>query len=308
MIKNNARPFLKWAGGKNQLLNQFEDYYPRSLKEGKIKKYVEPFLGGGAVFFYLQSKYDFEEIILNDVNEEVILTYSVIKNNVEELIDFLSKIEETYLKAEMEEKEKTYYEHRVNFNNEKLSSDYNRYSERLIKHAGRMIFLNKTCFNGLYRQNRKGQFNVPFGKRKNVTICDKENLREVNKALKNVTLISGDFEKLGEYIDENTFVYMDPPYRPLSNTSSFTDYSKEPFNDESQMRLANWAKFINDKGALFMLSNSDPTNTATEDDFFEKLYENFIINKVLASRAINSKGSGRGEIRELLITNYNSKY
>lgn len=203
----------------------------------------------------------------------------------------------------MELKEKIYYEQRELFNEEKISFDYVNYSRNWIPHAGRMIFLNKTCFNGLYRQNRKGLFNVPFGKRKIVTICDSENLREVNKALKNVVLMSGDFEDTTKYIDKDTFIYIDPPYRPLSNTSSFNDYSKEPFNDESQERLAKWAKLIHSKGACFMLSNSDPTNTDSEDDFFERLYDKFTIERVMAVRAINSKGSGRGVLRELLILN-----
>lgn len=305
MKQNNAKPFFKWAGGKTQLLEQFENYFPKRLKEGKITKYIEPFVGGGAVFFYLKTKYDFKEIILNDINEEVILTYRVIQDKVKELTEFLSKLEKIYLDAKMEDKERIFYEQRDAFNYEKAKIDYYNYSNEWIEHAGRMIFLNKTCFNGLYRQNRKGQYNVPFGKRKNVTICDEVNLREVNKALECVKLLIGDFEALTGYIDENTFVYMDPPYRPLNTTSSFNDYSKEPFNDDSQRRLANWAKLINSKNASFMLSNSDPTNTDSEDMFFEELYKDFSINKVKANRAINSKGSGRGKLDELLIVNVN---
>lgn len=303
MIENNARPFLKWAGGKSQLLGQFENYYPERLLEGKIDKYIEPFVGGGAVFFCLQSKYKFKEVILNDINEEIILTYKVIRDNIIELIEILEQLEDQYNKATMEGKENIYYEQRELFNSEKLSIDYSKIAKESVLHAGRMIFLNKTCFNGLYRQNRKGQFNVPFGKRKNVTIYDRNNLRECNKALKGVTLLAGDFQCLLKYVDNNTFVYMDPPYRPLSSTSSFNDYSKEPFNDESQKRLADFAKDIDDAGASFMLSNSDPKNTDPEDNFFEELHKRFIINRVKASRAINSKGSGRGQLNELLIRN-----
>lgn len=316
---NNAKPFLKWAGGKTQLLSQFEYYYPNRLKEGKIKTYIEPFLGGGAVFFNLQSKKNcnFENVILNDINKDLILTYKVIQQNPDKLIECLSNLQDKYLQADMDEKEEIYYKERERFNIEKTCLDYNNYSDDWILHAAKMIFLNKTCFNGLYRENKKGGFNVPFGKRKNVTICDENNLIEVNKALKNVILTCGDFEeitnnpKTRELINEDTYIYIDPPYRPLNSTSSFNDYSKEPFNDESQIRLINWTKKLHDMGALFMYSNSDPTNVNEEDDFFDieferafKEKERIKINRVEASRAINSKGTGRGKIKELLITNY----
>ncbi|OFI01422.1 modification methylase DpnIIA [Clostridium acetireducens DSM 10703] len=304
-MKTNVKPFLKWAGGKSQLLPQFEQYYPEKLKKGEIKKYIEPFLGGGAVFFYLQSKYNFQEVILNDINGELIVTYYIIQNKIEQLINYLKNLEKVYLSYEnMEDKQNMFYEQRDTFNKEKENIDYEKYSENWIYHAARMIFLNKTCFNGLYRQNKRGKYNVPFGKRKKVTICDKENLLNAKEALKGVKLTLGDFESVGKYIDKNTFIYIDPPYRPLSDTSSFTDYSKIPFNDDSQKRLAEWAKSIDDKGALFMLSNSDPTNTNEEDKFFDELYIKFNINRVMAGRMINSKGNRRGKIREILVTNY----
>jgi DNA adenine methylase len=304
-VKTNVKPFLKWAGGKSQLLPQFEQYYPEKLKKGEIKKYIEPFLGGGAVFFYLQSKYNFQEVILNDINGELIVTYYIIQNKIEQLINYLKNLEKVYLSYEnMEDKQNMFYEQRDTFNKEKENIDYEKYSENWIYHAARMIFLNKTCFNGLYRQNKRGKYNVPFGKRKKVTICDKENLLNAKEALKGVKLTLGDFESVGKYIDKNTFIYIDPPYRPLSDTSSFTDYSKIPFNDDSQKRLAEWAKSIDDKGALFMLSNSDPTNTNEEDKFFDELYIKFNINRVMAGRMINSKGNRRGKIREILVTNY----
>ncbi len=305
MSHSFAKPFIKWAGGKSQLLEQFQKYYPLNLKEREIKRYMEPFLGGGAVFFELISKYKFEEVILNDINGELILTYKVIKENVYDIIEELNKLEKNYLALEtMELKQEFYYEQREGFNKEKVTMDYQNKSQEWITHAARMIFLNKTCFNGLYRQNRKGEYNVPFGKRKKVTICDVNNLKKVNEVLQEVKLFVGDFEKLSNYIDKNTFLYIDPPYRPLSSTSSFNDYSKVPFNDDSQKRLAEWAKYIDSKGGYFMLSNSDPTNVDESDLFFEELYKEFNINKVHASRAINSKGTGRGKLRELLITNY----
>lgn len=305
MSELNARPFLKWAGGKSQLLEQFTKYYPKNLLGGKIKRYIEPFLGGGAVFFYLQSQYNFEEIILNDINEELILTYYVVQNNVKELIEQLEILENRYLEGDMAKKEEIFYEQRELFNIEKKTLNYNMFSSEWIGHAARMVFLNKTCFNGLYRQNKKGEYNVPFGKRKKVTICDKDNLIAANGALKKVNLLIGDFENVSEYIDENSFLYIDPPYRPLTETSSFTDYSKIPFDDESQKRLATWTRNVIDKkGAYFMLSNSDPKNVDEFDNFFDELYKGFNITRVKATRSINSKGTGRGEINELLIYNY----
>lgn len=303
MTEFTAKPFLKWAGGKSQLLPKIFENLPQRLKDEKIKKYVEPFLGGGAVFFYLSSIYSFEEIILNDINCECILTYKVVQQYVDDLIEILSEIENEYINKNDDERQEMFYKKRSMFNEEKMKIDYNNFSDMWISHAANMIFLNKTCFNGLYRQNRKGQFNVPFGKYKNPTICDLENLKCVNKALHGVKLICGDFEILTSYIDENTFVYMDPPYRPLSNTSNFTDYSKEPFNDESQKRLASWFHYLDSIGASLMLSNSDPTNSDPDDDFFDNLYEGYRIERVNAIRAINSNGNGRGTIRELLILN-----
>jgi type II restriction enzyme len=244
-------------------------------------------------------------VVLNDINEECILTYKVVQNYIDGLIAVLRHMEgEFKSKESMESKEEMYYIQRNKFNEGKTSIDYNNFSQEWIEHAALMIFLNKTCFNGLYRQNRKGLFNVPFGKYKNPTICDEENLLEVNRALKGVELLSKHFSDLTDEIDDKTFIYMDPPYRPLNDTSSFNDYSKVPFNDDSQRELARWFKLLNDeKKACLMLSNSDPKNTNPDDDFFDKLYEGFNIERIKASRAINSKGSGRGEIDELLITN-----
>ncbi|MFW6016011.1 MAG: DNA adenine methylase, partial [bacterium] len=178
-----------------------------------------------------------------------------------------------------------------------------------IQHAAHFIFLNRTCFNGLYRQNKKGEFNVPIGRYKMPTICDEDTLKDANSALKNATLTCCDFEEMENYIDIDTFVYIDPPYRPLPGTPSFTKYSRADFNEKSQERLANWYRKVNDKfniedGPFLMLSNSNPKNTKSEDDFFESLYQGFVIDEVYAKRSINSKASKRGEITELLIRNY----
>lgn len=299
----NARPFLKWAGGKGQLIEQIKKYYPEKLLRGEINTYIEPFLGGGAVFFELNKSFTFDKIILNDINEELIMTYKVVKDNVNLLINELSTLENDYLNKDYDEKEFMYYKMRELFNNEKDFINYNEFQSEWISHAAKLIFLNKTCFNGLYRLNRKGKYNVPFGKHISPTICDEENLRNVSKALENVTLLSCDFEELTKYVDEHTFIYMDPPYKPISETSSFNDYSMLSFDDASQRRLFVWFKELHNLGASLMLSNSDPTNIDEEQNFFELLYGKFAINKVNAMRAINSKSSGRGKISELLITN-----
>lgn len=305
-MTNSAKPFLKWAGGKTQLLEQFNNFYPKELHEGRIKTYIEPFIGGGAVFFSLQEKYNFEKIIINDINKNLIITYKVIQNNVSELINELRNIHNEYHAIEdMEIKQNLYYNEREAFNNENVKVNSDVFTQEWISHAARMIFLNKTCFNGLYRENKKGGFNVPFGKRKNAPILDEGNLREVNKALKNVIILNGDFTEVEQYMDKNTFVYIDPPYRPLSNTSNFKDYSSTEFNDESQIRLGNWVREVSlERGTKIMLSNSDPKNTNEEDNFFDELYSEFNIERVKAVRNINSKGNGRGAINEILVRTY----
>ncbi|MFU0828409.1 MAG: Site-specific DNA-methyltransferase (adenine-specific) [Lachnoclostridium sp.] len=300
----DVKPFLKWAGGKGQLLEQFENYYPEKLRKGKCKRYVEPFVGGGAVFFELIKKYCFEEVILNDINEDLILSYKVIRDNVNELIENLKNLENSFLELDTEHRAIMYYNIRNIFNIDKKTLNYKEYNNTWIKHAAHLIFLNRTCFNGLYRLNKKGEFNVPIGKYVNPGICNTNNLLNVNKALKNVKLICGDFENLTDFIDEDTFVYIDPPYRPINNTSSFNSYQTEDFNDESQKRLADWFRILDCKNASLMLSNSNPKNSNPDDNFFDILYQGYYINEVYASRQINSKSIGRGSISELLIRNY----
>jgi len=305
-VKINAdkvKPFVKWAGGKRQLIPIISEKLPLELKKGEIKRYVEPFVGGGAILFYLVQNYEFEEIIINDINEDLINAYKIIKYNVHELIDYLKELSNEYLGLCIDERKKYYYNIRDKFNNGNLSK---------VEKAAYFIFLNKTCFNGLYRVNKKGKFNVPHGRYKNPCILDKENLMSVSEVLKNVKIINGDFEKVEKYIDENTFVYLDPPYRPLSTSSSFTAYQKSDFNDDEQVRLAEFYDKLDLKGAKLMLSNSDPKNANVEDNFFDNLYEcnkknpnkHYNILRVDAKRSINSKANKRGKIKELLIINY----
>ena len=293
-----VKPFVKWAGGKTSLIPQITKYFPFELRNGKIEKYIEPFVGGGAVLIDILQKYDVKQAYAFDINKDLINCYNVIKSNVEALIEELDKKEKEFLKLETDDRTAYFYDIRSKYNSYKL--------EKLIdvKRASEFIFLNRTCFNGLYRVNKSGEFNVPCGKYKNPTICDSKNLRNLSGLIKNVVFEYGDYKKSSKYVDDKTFVYFDPPYRPLSITSGFTSYTKEDFNDENQKELAKYYRELNKKKAKLMLSNSNPKNTNREDTFFEDIYKGFNINEVSAKRMINANSKGRGEISELLITNY----
>lgn len=293
-----AKPFLKWAGGKSQLLKNFNLYYPKF--DLKLKKYVEPFVGAGAVLFDLLSKFTFEEIYISDMNKELINTYINIRDNPNQLIVILNKLEIEYKKLNNEHRKIYYLNKRDDYN--KLIINTNKSTN--IKKAALMMFLNKTCFNGLYRVNRKGMFNVPIGSYKNPKICDIKNILAVSNKLKNVKIHCDDYKKSYDFIDETTFVYLDPPYRPLNKTSSFTSYTENDFDDKKQIELAEFVNKINKKGCKFMLSNSDPKNIDPKDNFFDDLYKDYDIIRIDASRMINSKASNRGRIKELLIKNY----
>ena len=288
-------PFVKWAGGKSQSLDTLLKHLPQNIHA--IKKYAEPFVGGGALFFNVLSEYNFEKLYISDINPELINAYQVIQNNVETLITKLYEMQNVFLCMEENGKKNFYYKVRSEFNETKLCEN------TATTKAAQFIFLNKTCFNGLYRVNRQGQFNVPMGSYKNPTICDEINLRNIGKALKNVTIVCGDYTLSKTFIDEETFVYLDPPYRPISNTSGFTSYNSETFNDDEQIRLSEFIKEIDKKGAKIILSNSDPKNVNAEDNFFDDLYKDYKINRITATRMINSNAEKRGKINELLICN-----
>lgn len=299
MVKDKntfAKPFLKWAGGKGQLLEKIERYYP--FEKNSINKYAEPFVGGGAVLFDILNKFNLEEIYISDVNSCLINTYIIIRDELDFLIENLVKIESEYIPLNENNRKKYYLKKRLDFNELIIDEKYN------VDMASLMIFLNKTCFNGLYRVNRKGLFNVPHGKYKNPKILDKKNLKIVSEKLQKVKIFNEDFIKSEIFIDEKTFVYLDPPYKPLSLTANFISYSQKIFDDNSQIELASYIKRIAKKGAKFLLSNSDPKNTDKNDEFFDNLYSDFTINRVKATRMINSQASNRGEIKELLISNY----
>jgi DNA adenine methylase len=293
-----AKPFLKWAGGKGQLIEEIDKRLPSEMKYGKIKTYVEPFIGGGAVFFHIAQRFEhIEHFYLNDANEDLFHCYRAVRDNVDDLIDILKKYQEKYAALSDAEQKEFFLEIRDQFNKEK----FHGFTE---KTAAKIIFLNRTCFNGLYRVNRKGLFNVPFGRYTNPLICQEKNLRMVSNLLQKATLLCGDFSACIEYIDKNSFVYFDPPYRPISKTASFTSYAKNSFSDKDQIRLAEFCRTIDKMGAKFLLSNSDPKNEDPNDYFFEDHYFDFTIERVKASRAINCKGDKRGQINELIITNY----
>ncbi len=293
-----AKPFLKWAGGKKQLIFEIQKYYPFESK--KIKKYAELFIGGGAVLFDILNRFDIEETYISDINKELITTYDAVKNYSEELIIMLREYQEEYYKATEVRRKEIYLEKREIFNILKQQADI----KNNIVQSALMIFLNKTCFNGLYRENKKGQFNVPMGNYKNPLICDEENLKAVSEKLKKVKINLVSYEKSYDFIDEETFVYLDPPYRPLNKTSSFTSYTKYDFSDNEQIELARYVNKISKKGAKILLSNSDPKNYDENDNFFDELYSCYQIKRVLANRMINSNGNNRKAISEILVSNY----
>lgn len=293
-----VKPFLKWAGGKGQLLSEIEKYYPFS--DGNITKYAEPFVGGGAVLFDILSRYRVEEVYISDINAELINTYCIIRDHVGELLSVLSTMQGEFVPMDTEGRKMYYMGKRAQFNILKLSGD----EAENIEKAALMIFLNKTCFNGLYRVNRKGLFNVPMGAYKNPLICDEENLRAVSEKLQRVTIVCGDYRQSADFIDEYTFVYFDPPYRPITETAGFTAYTENLFNDEEQIELARYVDELNRKGARIVVSNSDPKNFNTEDDFFDNIYFSHKIKRVEATRMINCNSDARGKIKELLISNY----
>ena len=299
-MSTQAKPFLKWAGGKGQLLSQLEQHLPQDLK-GQEFTYIEPFVGGGAMFFYMLQRFpNIKRAIINDVNSYLITAYQVIKNSPDDLIERLANLEEKYFSlVEEEEKKNFYLQARDIFNNEKLDD---------IDRSKYLIFLNRTCFNGLYRVNAKGKFNVPFGRHLHPTICNAEVIKADSQVLNrvDVKILNDDFKSTQKYVSDGyNFFYFDPPYRPLNATSSFNSYSKDDFNDDEQIRLRDYCAFLNENpNVKWMLSNADCSAKNPDDTFFEKIYAGFSINRVYASRAINANPSKRGKLTELLIKNY----
>lgn len=297
VFENNtqARPFVKWVGGKTQLLDEIRQSLPVDLATRRNMTYVEPFVGGGAVLFWILQTYpNIEKAVINDINEELICTYRVIKEDVEDLIAELSRIQGDYIPMSADERKAYFVSQRARFNMK---------SSAPVDVAALFIFLNRTCFNGLYRVNSKGGFNVPHGRYANPRICDIDNLRACSKVLQKVEILCGDFADTGCYAGPDTLFYFDPPYKPITESSSFTSYAKEGFNDKDQIRLRDFCDMISENKSLFVASNSDPKGVNPQEDFFDTIYNHFSIKRVSASRMINSDASGRGTVSELMISN-----
>lgn len=292
-----AKPFIKWVGGKGQLLTQLDELLPHDFEYWDNVTYIEPFVGGGAMLFYMLQQYpNIKRAVINDINEDLTTCYKNVRDNVEALIDSLAAIEKEYKSIPQEEERKNFFL--------RMRDRYNLKNLEPVENTTLFFFLNRTCFNGLYRVNKNGLFNVPFGRYANPIICDPELLREDSKLLKRVEILTGDFTETFSYASGNTLFYFDPPYRPLSDTSSFNDYAKEAFNDEAQVRLKEYCDKIHEAGFLFMLSNSDCKGKNEADNFFDVLYSSYQIDRVWASRNINANPSKRGKLTEILVHNY----
>lgn len=265
--KIQARPFVKWVGGKTQLLDEVKKSLPRDFSTRQHITYVEPFVGGGAVVFKLLQEYP----------------------NIERAI-----IQSEYLPLSSDDRKSYFIAKRSLFNAKKITP---------LETAALFIFLNRTCFNGLYRVNSKGEFNVPHGKYVNPRICDADNLRACSKVLQKVEILCGDFAETGRYAGPDTLYYFDPPYKPITETSSFTSYTRGGFDDQEQIRLRDFCDNISAAKSSFIASNSDPRNANSKENFFDNIYNNFFIRRVSATRMINSDASGRGSISEIMISN-----
>ena len=296
-MNSKAKPFIKWVGGKGQLIEQLEANLPADFDNWDNATYIEPFIGGGAMLFYmLQQHPNIKRAVINDINPDLITCYRTVRDNVELLIPALRDIQAEYhALSDMEAKREMFMAVRQSYNEKNLDP---------IENTVKFFFLNRTCFNGLYRVNKRGLYNVPWGKYIQPQICDEYTLRTDSELLKRVEILEGDFEDTLSYAQGNTLFYFDPPYRPLSDTSSFNDYTKDAFNDDSQVRLKEFCDHVNVDGHCFMLSNSDCKGKNEADNFFEVLYANYYIDRVMASRNVNANGAKRGKISELLIRNY----
>ena len=296
-MKGECKPFLKWAGGKTQLLGEIESKLPSEIYTWKSFTYLEPFVGSGAVLFWMIRTFpNLEKAVINDINPDLAMAYRAIKQHPKKLIAALTEIQDEYYAFKSEEKKKEFFL--------KKREIYNTRELDTIAHTALLVFLNRTCFNGLYRVNSKGHFNVPFGYYAKPKICDETTIMADSEALQKVEILNGDFAETLNYSAKNSFFYFDPPYKPLSNTSSFNSYAKDSFDDKEQERLKHFCELVNIKGHSWMLSNSDVRSNDPENHYFDKLYQRFNINRVLAKRSINANPEKRGILSELLITNY----
>lgn len=296
-----AKPFIKWVGGKGQLIEQLKTLLPADLAERENVTYIEPFVGGGAMLFYLLQTYpNITSAVINDINSDLTLCYRVVRDHPTELINSLDEIQAEYYSLTSEEARKEFFL--------RQRERFNTGTRNEIDNTTLFFFLNRTCFNGLYRVNKSGKFNVPFGRYTMPTICDAETICADSELLQKVEIMTGDFEQTFAKADGNSFFYFDPPYRPISSTSNFRDYTKEDFDDDSQIRLKKFCDRLDRIGVNFMLSNSDCLGKDGVDRFFDDLFIDYRIERVWASRNVNALASKRGKLSELLIRNYESNF
>lgn len=292
-----GKPFIKWVGGKGQLIGQLDMLLPADFAGWKDVTYIEPFVGGGAMLFYMLQRYpNIGHAVINDINRDLTTCYETVRDCAVELTESLRDMEGCYLALQSDDARKEFY-----------MSARERYNEKnlaAVENTTLFFFLNRTCFNGLYRVNKKGLFNVPFGRNAHPTICDAATIRRDSELLQRVEIMTGDYQDTLGRAGGNTLFYFDPPYRPLSDTSSFNDYAKEPFNDDEQRRLKEFCDRVNEAGHRFMLSNSDGKGKNADDDFFDVLYKDYVIERVWASRSVNADGAKRGKLTEILVHNY----
>lgn len=292
LVESAAKPFVKWVGGKSQLIEQLEALLPADFVRWKDVTYIEPFVGGGAMLFYmLQAHPNIQKAVINDINPNLTTCYKVVRDNPSDLVNSLRAIQEEYYTLLAEESRKDFYlSMREEFNSKSLDP---------IRNTTLFFFLNRTCFNGLYRENKSGLFNVPFGRYDRPTICDAATIFADSELLKKVEILTGDYQDTFAQANAQTLFYFDPPYRPLNNTSSFNDYTKETFNDLAQVRLKEFCDKVVAAGYHFMLSNSD-----CKDGFFDDLYGQYFIERVWATRSVNANASKRGKLTEILVHDY----
>ena len=292
-----ARPFVKWVGGKGQLIGQLSPLLPGDLSSRKSFVYVEPFVGGGAMLFHMLARYpNISRAVANDLNADLVTAYRVVRDSPERLVAALGALQRGFHALPDEAARRGFYLDR--------RAQYNGRPSDPVETAALFVFLNRTCFNGLYRVNASGLYNVPFGKAARPLICDEANIVAASRLLKKVDFLCGDFERVARAVRGRAFWYFDPPYRPLTRTAAFTAYSKDGFGDVEQRRLAAFCRRLDAAGHRWLLSNSDPQNADPDDRFFDDLYGGFDIRRVFASRMVNAKAEGRGKITELAIRNY----
>ena len=282
------------------MIESIRSSLPVDFSERSELCYVEPFVGSGAVLFWILANFtNIKKAIINDINTDLVNAYRVVRNNPRDLVLLLKQMQHEYYLLRRKEDRKIYYLEK--------RKEYNLRASDEVINAGTLIFLNRTCYNGLYRVNSRNEFNVPFGDYSNPGICDEKTIYSCSNLLQRVTILNDDFTATLKYAGEDTFYYFDPPYKPVSRTSSFTSYSTVNFNDDEQERLAGFCRKLHVKKAKWILSNSDLKNTKSDDNYFEKLYHGFHIRRVKAQRRINSVSSKRGNINELLISNYETQ-